>query len=75
MSTIRERCRLTVAHVWDWLFPRSCWAETVGWAMDIEGCRLRRKADSQGADDFCPDAGNTEVGCWCGKFKGKSEQA
>jgi hypothetical protein len=75
MTTIRERCRLAVAHVWDWLFPRSCWAESVGWAMGYEGCRLRCEAECQDGGSCCYEDGPTKVGCWCGKFKGKSEQA
>lgn len=66
--------RMMIAHIWDWLFPRSCWAESAAWAMRVPGCRLHREADGRGTSGYCPDGVNTCVGCWCGKFRGTGEK-
>jgi hypothetical protein len=71
MTLLRYRqWRWIVAHAWDRLFPRSCWAETAAWAMGTEDSGLRREADGKGTERYCPDAANDPagVGCWCGKF-------
>lgn len=71
--TMRERFRMIVAHVWDWLFRRSCWAETCAWAMGYDGCKLRREAAGKGSGGYCPDGVNSAVGCWCGKFRPRKD--
>ncbi len=70
---VRERIRMIVAHLWDWLFRRSCWAESCAWALGTEGCRLRREAEGRGTRSYCPDGVRVQPGCWCGKFRFEDE--
>ena len=58
-----NRIRWWIALAWDWLFSRSCWAETACWGMGYKDGKLERNSDCAGTD--CP------VGCWCGKFAGR----
>lgn len=68
---IKDRLRVAIAHAWDWIFPRSCWAESATWAMGHPDGRLQRTS----GESRCHEARDEPMGsCWCGKFCGEGLQ-
>lgn len=61
---LTRRSRMAVARVYDRVYPHSCWANSVAWAIGVKDVRLERTST-------CPDARSSSVGCWCGKFCGE----
>jgi hypothetical protein len=74
-DTRRFGWRGLVAHLWDAIFRRSCWAESIAWAMRTPDTRLRREAERGPNGGYCPDGVREHPGCWCGKFRPGSSEA